>query len=144
MGLRPQDLTPLGVNGPTVQTPPAKEHITKSFQVARTDTTASVKAVLPASASIIDVRIFGVASNAVSTATIGLGTTSAANQIISGQDVKTAGGLVRPTTSVQSAGFLAFEPIPWTGDLQIWAQYAESGGASTVGGPWIVQLDYIP
>lgn len=144
MGLRPTDLAPLGSNGPTVQTPPAKEHITKSFQVARTDTTASVKAVLPASSTIIDIRIFGVASNAVTTATIGLGTTSAANQILSAQDVKTAGGLIRPTTAVQAAGFLAFEPVPWAGDVQIWAQYAESGGASTVGGPWIVQVDYIP
>lgn len=144
MGLRPTDLAPLGSNGPTVQTPPAKEHITKTFQVARTDTTASVKAVLPASSSIIDIRIFGPASNAGTTATLGLGTTSAANQILSAQDVKTAGGLIRPTTAVQSTGFLAFEPVPWVGDVQIWAQYAESGAASSAGGPWIVQVDYIP
>lgn len=142
MGLKTSDLT-APIYGPTTLTPPGKDHLTKTFTLARTDTVADVKAVLPASATIMDFRIYGPASNAATTATINLGTTVAATEILNAQDVKTAGGLVRPTTSVQS--FVPnLEPVPWVGDIQIWAKYAETGTASTLGGPWVVMIDYIP
>ena len=60
MGFKQVELVPLGSYGPTAQTPPAKDVLVKAFQVSRTDTVASVKMVLPGSASIVDFLIFGV------------------------------------------------------------------------------------
>jgi hypothetical protein len=142
MGIKATDLSPLGSYGPTALTPKAKDIQVKVFNILRTDTTASVKAVLPADASILDFVINGVASNAATTATVSIGSTSAANEYVNAQDVKTAGGTIRPTSTV-STNIPNIEPIPNTGDLQIWAKYAETGTASTAGGPYTVMVYYV-
>lgn len=142
MGIKATDLTPLGAYGPTVLTPKAKDVQVKVFNVLRTDTTASVKAVLPADASIIDIIINGAASNAGTTATVSIGSTSAATEYVNGQDVKTAGGTIRPTSTL-STNIPNIEPIPNTGDLQLWAKYAETGAASSAGGPYTVMVMYV-
>jgi hypothetical protein len=59
MGFKAVDLTYPGSMGPTPLTPPGKDVLVKAFQIARTDTTAALKAVLPWGASILDFRIAG-------------------------------------------------------------------------------------
>lgn len=142
MGLKVFDVAPVASYGPTATTPFAKDVILKAFQVSRTDTTASVKCVLPADATIVDVLIVGAASNAATTATVSVGTTSGATELVNAQDVKTAGGVIRPTTTV-GAAFLALENIPATGDITLYGKYAETGTASTSGGPYTVIVFYV-
>lgn len=143
MGLKAVDVIYPGSMGPTALTPPAKEVYLKAFSVSRTDTTASLKCVLPGDASILDIDINGVASNAGTTATISIGSTAAnSNEYVNAQDVKTAGGKVRPTASL-STSLPNLEPIPLTGsDLPIYAKYAETGVASSAGGPWTILVWY--
>lgn len=142
MGFKATDLVPLGLNGPTALTPQGKDLLAKAFVVNRTDTTASVKVVLPGDSSVVDFDIYGVASNAGTTATLSIGSSSASTEFINAQDVKTAGGKIRPTTAL-SANLPTVENIPVTGDIQIWAKYAETGGASTTGGPYNIIVYYV-
>jgi hypothetical protein len=143
MGFKATDLVPINSNGPTVTVPTNKDAVVKAFQVSRTDTTASLKAVLPADASIVDIDINGPASNAGTTATISIGSTSAnSNEYVNGQDVKTAGGKIRPT-STYSTSLPNVEPLPLGPDLQIFAKYAETGTASSSGGPWTILIWYV-
>jgi hypothetical protein len=139
MGLKTSDVLPSQV---TATTPASKDVQAKAFQIARTDTVASVKAVLPADASIIDIEVFGVASNAGTTATVNVGSTSAATEFINGQDVKTAGGKIRPTTAFGTA-IPNLESLPLGADIQIYAKYAETGAASSAGGPYTVVVSFV-
>lgn len=139
MGFKTADVTN---TNPTSTTPVSKDVSAKAFQVARTDTTASVKCMLPADSSIINVYMVGVASNAATTATVSVGTTSTATEIINAQDVKTAGGMIRPTTTF-STSYPNLENIPLGGDIAIYAKYAETGTASSAGGPYTVVVEYV-
>ena len=143
MGFKQIDLVPISSTGPTVNIPASKDGYLKVFQVSRTDTTASLKAVLPADASILGFLIFGTASDAGTTANISIGTNSTANQLVNAQDVKTAGGLIIPTSTVNSANVMQLENIPLGTDIQIWAKYAETGTVSTTGGPYKVAVWYV-
>ena len=144
MGFKQVDLVYPGASGPTAISPSPKEGSLKIFQLSRTDTTASLKAVLPADASILGFLVYGVASNAGTTATISIGTTSAnANELVNAQDVKTAGGMIIPTSSVNSANMPQIEGYPLGQDIQIYAKYAESGTASSTGGPYKVAIWYV-
>lgn len=143
MGLKTFDVAPVASYGPTATTPYAKDVVVKAFQVARTDTTAAIKAVLPADATITDIRIFGAASNAATTATLSVGYTSTATEFVNGQDVKTAGGAIRPTTAYNSTNLPNLEYALGTGDIQVYAKYTETGTASTAGGPYIVFIEYV-
>jgi hypothetical protein len=142
MGFLATDLAPIASVGPTTNIPSRKDCSCKAFLVSRTDTTASLKAVLPADASIINVFMTGVASNAGTTATVSVGTTATATEIINAQDVKTAGGMIRPTTSF-STNFPNVTPVPLGADIQIFAKYAETGAASSAGGPYTVVIEYV-
>jgi len=144
MGFKQVDLVYPGSTGPTAISPSPKEGSLKVFQVSRTDTTASLKAVLPADASILGFLIYGAASNAGTTATISIGSTSAnSNEFVNAQDVKTTGGLIIPTASVNSANMPQLENIPLGADIQIYAKYTESGTASSAGGPYKVAIWYV-
>lgn len=140
MGLKTLDVTPLSV---TALTPVSKDVSMKAFQVSRTDTTASVKLVLPGDATITDLKIIGAASNAATTATLSVGSSSTATEYINGQDVKTAGGMIRPTTTFSSTNLPNLESAPVSGDVVIYAKYAETGTASSAGGPWTVLVEYV-
>lgn len=142
MGFKAIDLTPIAVYGPTAVTPYGKDLLVKAFLVSRTDTTATIKAVLPGDSTIIDIRMVGIASNAVTTATVNVGSTVAAIEYVNAQDVKTAGGMIRPTTAY-STNLPNLENTPITTDLPIYAKYAETGGASTLGGPYTVFVQYV-
>lgn len=142
MGLKSHEISPATI---TPYTPGAREVKVKAFQVARTDTSTVVKAQLPAAATIIDVKFYtNTASDATTSASISLGlsggTTTA---IVNAQDVKTAAGLIRPTTAAGATGLYVLEAIPLTvGQNTITATYASSG-AQTTGGPWTVVIEYI-
>ena len=71
MGFLATDLTVLSSTGPTTNIPVSKDVNVKAFTVARTETSAVLKVVLPADASIIGLRVFGgTASDAGTTATL--------------------------------------------------------------------------
>jgi hypothetical protein len=141
MGLLAQDITPLSATGPTTLIPTPKDVQTKTFAVSRTDTASTLKAVLPADASILSIqKTVGVNADSATSSTVALtvanngGTVSSANV-----DVKTLGA---------TAGFVGMsnlpniQPVPLTGDLKISAQYSEVGAATT-GGPWYFTVLYV-
>jgi hypothetical protein len=142
MGFLATDITVLSSTGPTTNIPVSKDVITKAFSVARTDTTAALKAVLPADASIIGVKVFGgTASDAGTTATVTFTVANNSGTVSSGTyNVKTNGAV---TGEVTMSGLPNLQPVPLTGDLTITAQYAETGTTSTTGGPWNVLVTYI-
>lgn len=144
MGISVLDVAPVASYGPTAQTPPGKPDLSKYFRVARTDTAAGiVKAVVPASASVVLVTVYGsTISDAATTATVTLTVTDNTGTRSAGTvDVKTNGAT---TALVQMSNLPLLTNVPATGDLKITAQYAETGTASTAGGPWTVRVLYAP
>ena len=143
MGIKQSDLiTPL-TNGPSPLIPAGKPDNTKVFQVTRTDTAAGiVKAILPAQSSLTGVWIYGSTnSDAATTATVTITVSNNGGTVSTGVvDVK-ANGTV--TAIVQMSNLPNIEAIPSNGDLKVVATYAETGGASTTGGPWKVRLEYV-
>lgn len=141
MGLKTTDITPL--SGPSALTPTSKDVVVKVFAVSRTDTTSTLKAVLPAGASVLEVsRTGNTNSDAGTTATVVVVVSDNTGAISTGTavDVRTAG-----TTSalVQMPSLPNLETIPLTGDLKVTATYAETGTVSTTGGPWYFKVVYV-
>ena len=112
------------------------------IRVARPDTTAFLGAWLPKNSAILGVYVIGsVASNAATTATISAGSTVTANEFLNGFDVKTAA----TGTGYSVAGGAAVGTAmatPLTVDTPVYARYAETGTASTTGGPWWIKIEY--
>jgi hypothetical protein len=122
--------------------PKPRESQSKTVKIVRTDTTAFNAAFLPRGAVVTGIWVNGyVASDATTTAVISVGTTTSANEILASFDVKTAA-----TGEGFSAGGAAvvgtYLNEKLTADAQIYAKYAETGTASTTGGPWFVRIDY--
>jgi len=125
----------------TSTTPPSVEILTKTVQVARTDTTAYEAFVLPAGSVIAGAYVLGTtASDAATTAVIHLGSNpGTTNEILASFDVKGATGQ-------------GYHPAGATGGTSMGAQltsntlmkvkYAETGTASVTGGPWLVKVEY--
>lgn len=111
---------------------------TKVRVVARTMTTGTAIATLPKGSRILAFLINGVASDAGTTATLSFGSTTAANEYVSGQDVKTAAAGVGPTLAAGVSGALA---VVLAVDTVIYAKYAETGTASAAGA-WKVAIVY--
>lgn len=126
-----------------VVTPKAKEIYHKFLQIVRTDTTAFVGVCLPKDAAVVGAYVIGsAASNAGTTATIDVGTTATANELIASYDVKTAGTGEGYNIVAGAAVGSAFAS-KLTADTCIYAKYTESGAASSSGGPWTVKLEYV-
>jgi len=142
MGFLATDFTPISSTGPTVLIPTSKDVVVKVFKVSRTDTTATLKAVIPADASIIGVRFYGgTASDAGTSATLTLTAANNGGTVSTGTyDVKTNGAV---TGEVTMSGLPNIQPVPLNGDITIKATYAETGTASTAGGPWNVAITYV-
>lgn len=143
MGFRISDIVPLSSTGPTTLIPTSKDVVVKAFSVLRADTSSTLKAVLPADASILTIMMEGgTASNAGTSATVTLVVSDNTGAISTGTavDVKTAGAT---TQIVQMPSLPNIQPSPLTGDLKITATYAESGTASTAGGPWTFIVTYV-
>jgi hypothetical protein len=142
MGIKALDITPLG-NGVSALNPTSKDVVTKVFAVSRTDTASTLKAVLPADASILEISRNGnTNSDAATTATVTVVVSNNSGAISTGTavDVKTAG---TTTAHVQMPSLPNLEAIPANGDLKITATYAETGTASTTGGPWYFKVLYV-
>jgi len=125
--LSPSQVTPI--------TPVSKDVQVKAFTVSRTDTASAVKMILPADASILYIlREGSVASNAATTATVTITVADNTSTLSTkADDVKTSGAT---TGFVGMTSLPNLEPLPLNGDLTISAVYAETGTASTTGGPW--------
>lgn len=122
--------------------PKVRESLEKVVKIVRTDTTAFVGAWLPRDAVITGMYVIGqVASNAGTTATIDVGTTSSANELLASYDVKTAAtGEGYNPAGAAAVGTAFMEKL--TGDTPIYAKYTETGTASSAGGPWYVKIEY--
>lgn len=123
-------------------TPASKDARVIVFRASRSDTSATLKAILPGDASIVSiVRQGSVASDAGTTATVTIAATNDAGSVSSGtDDVKTSGAV---TGFVTMSGTPNLQPMPLRGDIQIKATYAESGTASNTGGPWNYVITYV-
>lgn len=142
MGIKQVELVPISSTGPTQLIPSGKADSLKVFQVTRTDTVATLKAVAGAGNSIIQVTMYGsVNSDAATTATVTITIANNTGTISTGVvDVKANGAT---TAIVQMSNLPNLEGFPVQGDLNIRAVYAETGGASTVGGPWRFRVDFV-
>ena len=140
MGFQRTDFVPLGNISPI--TPPGKAELHKVFSVSRTDTVSSVKVQLPGQVSVLSIYLYGsVASNAATSATVTITIADNSGTISTGTvDVKANGAA---TAIVQMTNLPNEQPIPTNGDLKISAVYAESGTASSTGGPWKVRVAYV-
>lgn len=110
----------------------------KTRALTRTMTTGTLVATLPKGSRILSLDLAGTASNAGATATIGIGTTAAANQLATGVNVLAAGQGNGVTPIVGVAG--AMGPV-LTVDTPIYFIYAETGAASNAGS-WFVHIKY--
>ena len=126
----------------TSTTPPAVSIITKTCQIARTDTTAFDAFTIPKGAVLCGSYVMGlVASDAATTATLNVGSNpGTTNEAIAAYDVKTAGSGVGYYASGAKAGTSI--GTKFTADTLMKAKYSETGGASTTGGPWLVKVEY--
>lgn len=133
MAIRPQQTV-------TSTTPPSLEVLNKVVQVARTDTTAFNAFVLPKGVVVAGAYVMGtVASDAATTAIIDVGTNpGTADEIVDSFSVKTSGlGYFAAGAAVGS-----HMGTQLTADTLYKARYAETGTASTTGGPWLVKVEY--
>lgn len=141
MGYKQVDLIPIGSVGPTPITPIPKDMMEKIFQVVRADTTATLKAVIPADASISSILFYGsVASDAITSASLVVQVRNNTGVISTGTyDLKASGAIMG---FVQMSNLPNIEQFPLLGDLQITAQVTEVGGA-TIGGPWKLAVRFV-
>lgn len=115
----------------------------KSFTITRSDTTAAIKCVLRKGATPMKIHISaGTTSDAATTATISVGTTTTSTEYVNALSVRSGGLTTGQQTSptITSAGILGTD---LTADTAIYGKYAETGTASTTGGPWVVTIEYM-
>ena len=123
----------------TISTPKNLYIHYKEESVARTDTSAKDLFVLPAGSTPLALLIRGeTASNAGTTAVLDVGITGTAEYFIADTSVLAAGGGASSNFKPMLKGRTQL-----TTDTTVTATYAESGTASTVGGPWTVGIFYI-
>lgn len=140
MGFKLSDVAPAPATISSL-TPGSKGARVMAFQVSRTDTVGTKKAVLPSGASITNYQVIGNASNAGTSASLTVGTTVAASEHFTA-DVKTLGNFVRP--AIDGVTMFQLEQSPRTlGDVTLYAKYAETGTASTTGGVWTVIVHFV-
>lgn len=119
-----------------------KDLRTKVRNVTRSMTTGTLIATLPRGGRILGFLINGVASDAATTANLSFGSTTTATEYVSAADVKTAAAGVGPTLLAGVSGALGgAQNAPTHSELPIYAKYAETGTASTVGS-WTVAILY--
>lgn len=114
------------------------------FRVKRTNTTAFQAANLPSQSIIVGFRTFGAASNAGTTAVLSLGSTSSVNDLVT-VDVKAGDGYVG-AASMTFASKAVDTSLAFTQQstgIPVFAQYSETGVASSAGGDWIVVIEFI-
>ena len=119
--------------------PPSRDISIKVASIARTDTATKNLFMLPKGAVPLYMLIFtATASNAATTATVSVGVTGTGTFFLNTVDVKTAAGLIVPP-SAKNTNFVA----GLTADTQVTGIYAETGAASSTGGPFYVMCVYM-
>jgi hypothetical protein len=133
MALRPNQVI-------TSTTPASPDILSKIVQVTRSDTTAFEAFILPKGVVIAGAYVMGpVVSNAVTTAIIDIGTNpGTADEIVDSFDVKTNG---KGYFAVGSTGGTSIS-TQLAADTLYKAKYTDTGGAATLGGPWLVKVEY--
>lgn len=142
----------MATNTPT--SPGQSGMIYKSMQVhrgfvSRTDLASKNLFTLPKYARLIAWMVWGkAASDALTTANISIGKLGGTGvEFLSAFDVKTVGtgnGMVVPNAQL----LMGYDTAPvdtakLSADTTVTAKYAETGAASTVGGPWTITLLYV-
>ena len=122
-------------------TPKARSLLTKMGTIARTDTTATILFGLPKDALIAGIYVIGAAaSDAGTSAIIGIGSTTAANEYMASYDVKTAAtGEGYNTAGAAAVGSAMASKL--TADVSVYGKYTEVGTASTTGS-WVIKVEY--
>lgn len=113
----------------------AQDDVFKYFKVARTDTSATNAIGLPAYLIPIHVTMhsLGAASDAGTTATIQL-IDAASTSVLATLDAKTA------KTDIEVVDIQPLLALD-TKDTYLQVKYAETGTASTTGGPWLIAVE---
>jgi hypothetical protein len=105
-----------------------------TYALARTTTTPTVMFTVPAGATIVQMHLItAVASNAGTSATVTLGKTSSTHEYLNAQTVASTGD----ASVINAIGPVGSSPQP------VYGVYAESGTASTTGGPFTVVCQYL-
>lgn len=146
MGIKNDDLFP---NNPAY--PDALNMVRKNMQVigmaaTRAMTTATKIGVLSADSTMLGIRFYPtVASNAGTTATVTLTATFlATNTTVTLGTVDVKG--TTSSANVEGANYFNLERAPsatTSGDILIKATYAETGTASTTGGPFYFTMNFV-
>lgn len=122
--------------------PKPRDTYTKFVKVVATDLTAFIGCWLPKDAMIVGIYVIGQAVNtAVTSASLGIGTTSAANELVSGYDLKTA-ATGEGYNAVGAAAVGSAFGVRLTADTPIYFDITSAGG-SDGGGPWYVKIEYV-
>lgn len=146
MGIKIQDLAPLNPAYPSPLNAVRKDVALVPFQVSRSMTAATKVAVLAADSTMLGIKFYPtVVPNNVTTATV----TITAKFIATGTTVTLGTVNVLTTTasaSIEGANYFNVERPPavqTSGDIYIFATYAETGTASTAGGPWNFTMTFV-
>lgn len=148
MGIKLDDIIPNNPAYPDALNMVRKAVQTVGFGVTRSMTSATKVAVLAADSTMLSAKFyFSTASNAGTTATV----TLTATYLVNGSSTTVTLGTVdvkgsTTSVSIQSPYFGNLEQVPAatrTGDIIIKATYAETGTASTAGGPWLFTMDFV-
>lgn len=146
MGIKFQDVTPLNPAYPSPLNAVRKDFAMVPAGATRAMTTATKIAVLAADATILGIKFYPTTvSNAATTATV----TLTAKFVATGTTVTLGTVDVKGTTTstaIASANFFNIERPPavtTSGDIYIYAQYAETGTASTAGGPFYFSIEFV-
>lgn len=121
--------------------PKVRESLTKVIKVVSGDTTAFLGAWLPKDAIILGMYVVGHAVNtAVTSATLGVGSTTAANEFVAGYDIKAA-ATGEGYSAVGAAAVGSAFMTKLTADTPVYAKITSAGGGDG-GGPWFVKIEY--
>ena len=126
----------------SISYPKPRGSLEKTIKIVRTDTTSFLAGWLPKDAVITGMYVIGqAASNAGTSASVSVGNTATANEFLNAFDVKTAAtGEGYSPAGAAAVGTAFMEKL--TSDVPVYAIYAESGTASSSGGPWYVKIEY--
>lgn len=142
--------TPL-TNGPGANGMPSKAVQTYRGFITRTDTVAKDLFTLPKNSRLLFFLVWGnAASDAATTATIKLGKKGGTGaEFLAAYDVKTAAsgnGMTLPNAQLLM-GYNTASPnvdvAKQSVDVTVTGTYAETGTASTTGGPWTIEAFYV-
>lgn len=121
--------------------PKRRDALTIFLPVAYTDTTAALVGWLPKGAIPVGAYVIGGAvSGAVTSAVIGLGTTTSANELIASYDVKTA-STGEGYNPVGAAAVGTAFGTALTSDKPLYVKYTGVGGSDS--GSWIIKFEYV-